>query len=183
MLDVAGPATVQQPSNRPASDPDPDLEPEDRKIQTRARERHPAAGGIASRTWEYGAKLRADLAAANVTVPPWALQHGSEHSGWTALLDRVCELLVGSTPEEAERVCRNRIDVAAAKARLDGEGHWFSNTSLFTRNSFEHWAHQDVKQFLARKAPRKRAAGELIGSADPRTDHPVGDRPIPFTEL
>lgn len=160
----------------------PDLPPDPSGSQithTRVRERHPSAGRIASKVWDHGVKVRAELAASNVSVPPWALQHGPDHSGWTALLDRVCELLVDSTPEEAERICRNRVDVAAAKARTDGEGHWFSNTSLFTRNSFEHWAHQDVKQFI-RRTPQKLPLGPrsgAIGSATPRTDHGDGMKP------
>lgn len=153
------------------------------EIHTRARERHPAAGGIARRTWDYGAKIRIELTASNVAaVPPWAITVGSEHSGWIALLDRVGELLVANTAEVTEALCRNRIDVAAAKARADGEGNWFASTSLFTRNSFEHWAHQDPKSF-SRKPAKKRAAGDLIGSASPRTDHPVSTTLIPISEL
>lgn len=157
--------------------PDPDL-PE---IHTRARARHPAAGGIAKRTWDYGAKVRGELSAANVTVPPWDLHHGPDHSGWIALLDRVCELLVDSTAEQAEQVCRNRVDVAAAKARADGDGQWFASTSLFTRKSFDSFAHLDPKQF-ARKPAGKREQ-PTYGASKPRTEHPEQPALRPASEV
>ena len=144
-----------------------------KEIHTRVRERHPDAGGIGRRVWDYGAKVRGELAAENAPVPPWPIMHGTEHSGWIALLDSIGELLIGSTAEKAEQVCRNRIDVAAAKVRDDGEGQWFASTSLFTRNSFEHWSALDPKQF-ARKPAKKRATGDLIGPAPPRRDHEAG---------
>lgn len=176
----AGPRTGLTPGPLTLS---PDLPPDQGSqiTHTRVRERHPAAGGIARRTWDYGVRIRGELAAANVIVPPWALQHGSDHSGWTELLDRVCEQLVDSTPDEAERVCRNRIDVAAAKARTDGEGHWFSNTSLFTRKSFETWAHHDPKQFIRKPSPHPQkpngTRAGAIGSATPRKDHGTDMKP------
>lgn len=187
-LAAAGPGTTPEAGPRTGLTPgaltlSPDLSPDPSSqiTHTRVRERHPAAGGIARRTWDYGLKVRGELAASNVNVPPWALQHGPDHSGWTALLDRVCELLVDSTPDQAELVCRNRIDVAAAKARSDGEGHWFSNTSLFTRNSFEHWAHQDVKQFIRKPSPQPQKPNGprsgAIGSATPRKDHGTDMKP------
>jgi hypothetical protein len=167
-----------QPQTGPLSlSPDPDL-PE---IHTHARARHPAAGGIAKRTWDYGAKVRAELSAANVQVPPWALTVGSEHSGWVALLDRICELLVDSTAEQAEQVCRNRIDVAAAKARADGDGQWFASTSLFTRKSFDTWAQLDPKQF-ARNQSGKRAQ-PAYGASKPRTEHPEQPALRPASEV
>lgn len=183
VLDVAGPATVQQPSNRPASDPDPETE-NNQKTHTRVRERHPSAGGIARRIWDYAAKLRPELTTANVAaVPPWPIMPDANHTGWQSLLDRVCELLVGSTPEQAEQVCRNRIDVALAKAKNDGEGQWFASTSLFTPNSFQHWAHQDPKQFARKAAKKQREPGALIGAAPPRTDHPESTTPIAIRDL
>jgi hypothetical protein len=176
---------IARPETRLTPGPlSPDLPLSDPEIHTRVRERHPAAGGIARRAWDYGAKIRGELAASNVQVPPWAITVGSDHSGWTALLDRVCELLVDSTPEQAEQVCRNRIDVAAAKARTDAEGHWFASTSLFTRNSFDHWAGLDPKQF-GRKPSRtgQPRNGAAIGAASPRNDHPDSPNLIPFSEL
>lgn len=185
MLGGAGPATVQQPSNRPASDPESGSEPESRKIHTRARERHPDTGRIARLAWDHGAKVRGELMQAKVPgIPPWPLMHDAEHPGWIALLDRVGELLVAETAAQAEAVAINRVNVAAAKARLDAEGQWFASTSLFTRNSFEHWARQDPEQFnrkRSRAGPRR--PGDLIGAASPRTDHPEGDRLIPISEI
>jgi hypothetical protein len=172
-----GPKTGQTPGPLSLS-PDPDL-PE---THTRARERHPAAGVIARRTWEHGAKTRADLAASNLQPPPWALMVDSSHPAWIALLDRICEHLVASAPEHTEQICRNRIDVAAAKARADGDAQWFAPGSMFTRNSFAHWAELDPKQF-ARKPARKRDQGTAIGAASPRTDHPDSPTLIPFSEL
>lgn len=153
----------------------------DLDTHTRARERHPAAGGIGRRVWDQGAKVRAELVAENVQVPPWPSQFGSDHSGWTALLDRVCEQLVGSTPELAEQVCMNRIAVAKAKAIKDGDGNWFACTSLFTRNSFETFASLDPKQFSRKPPKQQRSAGGTIGSATPRTDH--GDAMRPAREV
>jgi hypothetical protein len=168
----AGPQTGLTPG--PLS---PDLSPDqqNQKTHTRVRERHPAVGGIARRVWDYGAKVRPELTASQVAaVPPWAITVGTDHTGWVALLDRISELLAAAmTPDAAEQLCRNRIDVAAAKARVDGEGQWFASTSLFTRSSFEHWAHQDPKQFT-RKPAKKREDGALIGAAAPRNDHDVG---------
>jgi hypothetical protein len=149
---------------------------------TRARERHPAAGGVARSVWNYGAQVRAELAAANVDVAAWPLMPGTEHAGWIALLDRVGERLVGADVAKAEQVCRNRIDVAAAKARGEGDGNWFASTSLFTRKSFDAFAELDPKQFV-RKPARKRSGTEAIGAAPPRMDHPDGDRLIPISEL
>jgi hypothetical protein len=170
------------PHGQPPGLPSDLPEDPDQNINTRARERHPAAGGIARRVWDYGARIRSELVAANLQVPPWSVMVGTEHAGWIALLDRVCERLVGSTSSEAERVCRNRVDVAAAKARLDGEGNWFASTSMFTAKSFAMFADLDPAQF-ARRAPRKRGAGELIGAADPRSDHPDSESLIPCSEL
>lgn len=103
---------------------------------------------------------------------------GSEHTGWTALLDRIGELLVDSNADDVERVCRNRVDVAAAKARTDGEGNWFAPTSMFTRNSFDTWAHLDPTG-IGRKPTRggQRTGAGAIGSATPRTDHGVEMKP------
>lgn len=177
-----------EPSPRLTPGPlSPDLppDPSSQITHTRVRERHPLAGSIARKVWDYGVKVRTELHASKVIVPPWALDHGSDHSGWTALLDRICERLVTHQPDEVEALCRNRIDVAAAKARKDGEGHWFANTSLFTRNSFEHWASQDPAQFTRKpaKPATGRAPGALIGAADPRADHPEGERLLDFNEF
>jgi len=146
------------------------------------RVRHPAAGGVARAVWTYGAKLRTELAEANVSVQPWALLVGTEHSGWIALLDRVCEQLVASAPEAVEKLCRNRLDVAAAKARDEGDGQWFSSTALFTRKSFDAFAHLDPKQF-DRKAPKKRADGALIGSSSTPDSYPDNPNPRSWKEL
>lgn len=154
-----------------------------RDTHPRARERHPQAGAIGRRVWDYGSKVRNELAAESLQVQPWPIMHGTEHAGWVALLDRIGELLVGSTPENAEQVCRNRIDVAAAKARKDGDGNWFASASLFTRNSFDTFAGMDPKQFASKPAkPARRAAGDLIGPAPPRTDHTEGPL-TPIREL
>lgn len=119
-----------------------------------------------------------ELAVANVKVPGWAIQHTEDHVGWVALLDRVCERLVDATEELALRVCMNRVDVAFAKARVEGEGNWFQPQSLFTRNSFDTFAELDPTQF-ARKQPTKQspARSGAIGSATPRTDHGVEMKP------
>jgi hypothetical protein len=69
--------------------------------QNQTRERHPEAGAIASAAWQHAAKLQGELVLANVKAPTWPLMHGGSHAGWIALLDRVCELLVDSTPEKA----------------------------------------------------------------------------------
>lgn len=143
----------------PTSSLPPDLIPEIPEIHTRARERHPAVGGIARRTWDHGAKLRAELIASNVQAPPWPLNVGPEHSAWVALLDRIGELLVDSTAEDAERVCRNRVDVAYAKVRADGDGNWFAATVMFKRNSFEAFAYLSPEQFT-RKPARAHERGD-----------------------
>lgn len=157
-------------------------DPED--IHTRAHARPPAAAVVARSLWSYGAKIRAELAQANVAVPPWALLVGTDHAGWTSLLDRVCERLVDSTPELAEQTGRNRINVAAAKAREDGDGNWFSPRSLFTRKSFDAFAELDPKQF-GRKSPKKRERkeGELIGSSTPHADYPDDPNPHKWSDF
>ncbi len=176
-----GPETgLKQGPLTPALSPDQQIS----EIHTRVRERHPSAGAVARATWEYGSKVRLELAALNVNVPPWVLMPGTDHSGWVDLLDRVTERLVGSTAELAEKVCRNRIDVAAAKARADGEGNWFASTGMFTRKSFDMFAELDPKQF-GRKAAQKTnfqpSRGGAIGAATPRTDH--GEEMKPAREV
>lgn len=161
-------------------DQDQDQEQE-REEDAHVRERHPAVGKVARSVWNHGAVVRGDLAESNVQVPPWAATPGTQNKGWTALLDRVGELLVDSTPEQAELVCVNRVNVAAAKARKDGDGNWFTSASMFSANSFELFAHLDPKQF-GRKAPKRRP-GEALGSALPRNDHPDGDGLIPINEI
>jgi hypothetical protein len=173
---AAGPA-ANQPT--PASSSSPSSSTSDLgDTHTRVRERHPASGGIAERVWQHGARARADLKASNVAVPPWAIQHGADHAGWVALLDRVCEQLVNATAEDAESVCRNRVDVAAAKARKDGEGNWFAPAAMFSRNSFDNFAHLDPASFV-RKQPQRasRAAGGAIGAATPRQNPEISMKP------
>lgn len=177
-----GDETPSQVTPRDESDAKRREEKRDPEDKHRARERHPHAGGIARRVWDYGAKIRIELAAANVQVPSWALLVGTEHSGWLALLDRIGEQLVDGTIESVEQLCRNRIDVAAAKARADGDGNWFASTSMFKRNSFETFAALDPKQFT-RKPAKKRNGSEAIGAAPPRSDHPDGTTLIPISEL
>ncbi|HEY6040189.1 MAG TPA: hypothetical protein VIV58_38160 [Kofleriaceae bacterium] len=151
----------------------------DQNSHSRVRERHPDAGAIARKAWSHGSKVRQELAAANVLVPPWALLVGTEHAGWTALLDRVCERLVGSTPEAVERICINRIDVAAAKARKDGDGNWFVAATMFSRSSFDTFAELDPKGFERKPAqkPAPKARAGAIGAATPRHDHGTESRP------
>ena len=84
--------------------------------------------------------------------------HDAEHPGWAALLDRVCELLVGSTETEAKAVAMNRVDVAAAKARDEGDGNWFTPQAMFTRKSFEAFSRLDPAQFT-RKSRNQRETG------------------------
>ncbi len=162
---VSEPTNVQpEPSRTPADSP-PDNQPEpasyllpltssqDQKTHTRARERHPEAGRIALAAWKLGQQLRIELVKANVAgVPQWPLTNDGEHTGWVALLDRVGELLVESTASQAEAVVINRVRVAFAKAKHDGEGHWFACTSMFTKNSFDTWAHHDPESFVRKPA-------------------------------
>ena len=121
---------------------------------THARERHPKAGAVARGTWDHGAKVAADLRAAGVPVPPWSLMVDGDHPAWKALLDRACELLVENSATEAEQICRNRVDVAAAMAMSSpAEARWFASTAMFTRSSFEAFAYLSPEQFT-RKAAR-----------------------------
>lgn len=185
-----------QPAARPMARPEPgpkggpltpDLSPDrsDQNTHTRARERHPDTGRIARLAWDLGAKLCGELKHAKVAgIPPWPLMHDADHPGWVALLDRVGELLIAESVADAERIAINRVNVAAAKAKNDGEGQWFASTSMFTRNSFEHWARLDPNAFdrkTQRAGPRR--AGDLIGAATPRTDHPEGTALIPISDL
>lgn len=172
----AGPETGLTPGDLTLS-PDPSSSED-----TYTRARHPAVGRIARAAWDLAAKKRQELAAANVTVAPWALHVGSDHSGWIALLDRAGELLVSSTAEQAEATLRNRVEVAFAKAIHDGEGQWFTPLGMFSRKSMDAFADSDPKAF-ARKAPKKRGPGELIGPAPPRSDHPESTTLIPISEL
>lgn len=181
--------TDGQPDGKPEPGPNqgpltPALPPDQISENTHSRvrvapPRHPAARRIADRVWNYGAKQSGELVTANVKVPGWGLTHGDEHIGWVALLGRVCERLVDSTEEHAERVCMNRIDVAVAKARKDGDGNWFQPQTLFSRNSFDTFAELDPKGFERKPAqkPGLKARAGAIGAATPRTDHGVESRP------
>jgi hypothetical protein len=131
----------------------------------RARERHPDAGRVARVVWEYALAASAKLREANVSVRPWPLHHGSSHAGWLALLDRVCELLVGHDAKHAESVARNRVDVAVAQAIKTGEGQWFSPLGMFTPNSFATWSELDPSQ-ITRKAPRASTGGSVFDGVD-----------------
>lgn len=154
----------------------------DSETHTRVRERHPDAGRIARRVWDHGAKVRIELTALKLQVQPWSVMPDAGHPGWIALLDRICELLVERGADEAERIALNRIDVALAKAKSDGDAQWFAPLAMFTRNSFETWAHLTIEQ-VGRKPAKKREAGALIGAAPPRTDHPESTTPIAIRDL
>lgn len=140
-----------------SADPDPKPVPvsDAREVTqaSRIRERHPQAGAIARRAWDHATKLRGELAIAKIPTPPWPAMVDANHPGWQALLDRACELLVHRTPEEAEQIARNRVDVAAAKARADGDGQYFTPTAMFSRSSFESFAYLTPEQ-VARKGAR-----------------------------
>jgi hypothetical protein len=151
--------------------------------RARTQERHPDAGPIARRVWDYAAKLGAELKLANVITPVWPLMAGGDHPGWQALLDRTCELLAGSDAAQAEMVARNRVDVAKAKAIADGDGNFFTPTGMFSPNSFAHWSTLDPKTIGRKRAGPRRAEGAAIGAASPRTDHPVSPTLIPISEL
>jgi hypothetical protein len=148
---------------------------------TRARERHPAAGRIARAVWDHGAKVRDELNSPGLRIPPWALMPGTSHSGWVSLLDRVCELLVDHEAPAVEAVCRNRIDVAAAKARTDGDGNWFTSTAMFKRGSFESFAELDPKSFGRKPAKKPNGSNGTIGSSTVHTSY--GDQSRPAREV
>lgn len=159
-----------------------DLKKEDQKsIHTRARERHPLAGPIARRVWDHSAKVCGELSLANVKpLQVWPTMAGGDHPGWQLLLDRVCELLVGSTAEETERIARNRVDVAKAKALDDGDGQYFSPTGMFSANSFAHWAQLDPTQIgRKRVGPQPVRVGQrgAIGSATPNKNFGNDSKP------
>lgn len=180
---AAGPA-ANQPTPASSSSDLPLPTSGSQNPHTRARERHPDAGGIARRVWDHGAKVRGELSVANIKpLPAWPIMHDANHPGWTLLLDRVGELLVNSTAEEAERIARNRVDVAKAKAIDDGNGEYFSPTGMFSPTSFAHWAQLDPSHIGRKRAGPKRAAGALIGAAKPRSDHPESSTLKPFNEL
>jgi hypothetical protein len=126
---------------------------EDPKRYIRARDRHPAAGRIVEAVWKRGEKRCTELKLARIpSVPSWPSMAGNDHLGRIAVLDRVCELLVDNSPEEAERIALNRVDVAHAKAVADREGGWFAPVQMFTPNSFATWARLDPKQFSRKPA-------------------------------
>lgn len=124
----------------------------DPDIHSRARSRHPDAGRVGHAVWLHAEACAIELRNENVSLPRWPSQHGSDHAGWNALLDRVCELLVGSDAEHAERVCMNRVDVAVAMAIKTGEGGFFTPIGMFKRESFEHWSVQEPTQIKRKPA-------------------------------
>ncbi len=159
-------------------------EKRDLDTHTRVRERPAGAGLIARNVWGHGVKAANALIAAKIRVVAWPIMPDASHSAWTALLDRVCELLVTEpSAEAAEAVAMNRVDVAAAKAKAEpNDAQWFTPNAMFTRNSFDTWARLDPAQF-ARKPAKKRAEGAAIGAASPRSDHPDNPTPVSFSEF
>jgi hypothetical protein len=165
----AGPQTGLTPG--PLS---PDLPPDlgSRNTYTHARDRHPSAGRVVEAVWKHASNRCAELKIANIpSVAPWPLMAGGDHPGRLALLDRVCEVLVETSPEEAQRVAMNRVDVAHAKAIDERDGGRFTPLGMFSRNSFDSFAHIDPKTIGRRPAQPNRPKNGAIGSATPRTDH------------
>lgn len=163
----SGGSTPQAAGNPPAPDPSPASVPDPVSVlspapeppakQTWAAERHPDAGGIANAVWQYAAKAQGELQLANVYTPSWPLMASGQHPGWRALLDRVCELLVESTPEKARATAINRVAVAVAVARRNGDGSYFTPLGMFTANSFATWSALDPAD-ITRKGPKNRQA-------------------------
>lgn len=185
MLDVAGPATVQHPSNRPASDPD--LDPEIRDTRS-ARAIPPTTDYDPSSIqhvnawvdWTYRAVSESLVAvAAELGIPdalPFPMRQNTpvESRGARDLRDRIRE--EGAI---APQVCKRVVEALAAEARETKGIDWLSEKA-FTPGGWRH-ARDAASGRRQRRAPRR--ATEAIGAASPRTDHPEGDRLIPFSEL
>lgn len=188
VLEAAGPATLQQPSNHPASESGSDSE-KDRNHTPRAIvrstrwERHKA-------WWTCMLEAHDRLRAKGIKPnSPDLAKHPNEQS-----LSACERFLREAGYDEAGIDAKMRHVVLVYEAEAERLQHldffkpaliWdTTRPDRFPRKvdtSLEEAARDSRTARGQRAGPRR--AGELIGPAKPRTDHPVGDRLIPINEL
>ena len=129
-----------------------------------ARERHPDVGRIASKVWNHAGVTGGQLKLSGLTVAPWPL---TKQTGlaWDDLCNRIGELLVDSTAAQAESVAINRVNVAVAKARADGDGSYFTPEAMFTERSFATWSRLTPEQ-VSRKQTRTQTKSAVEAQLD-----------------
>lgn len=94
----------------------------------------------------------------------------ADHPGWQALLDRVCELLVDSTPEDAEATAIRRVDVAAAESRTKATSRWFNSVAMFRADSFAIGAAMSPEQMTKKPSERRDDPRTAIRTNLPQLD-------------
>lgn len=159
-----------------SADPDP-LQTSALQSATPARAIPPSTEHLARDTWDAVAAARLQLAAELGLKQVLAMSDRfgtpSEPRAGRDLRERVRE--EGAAAAEA---CRQVVENLIAQARQENSVEWLSEKA-FSAGGWQTARNWTPKQ--PNRGPRR--TGDLIGSASPRTDHPVGDRLIPFGEL